>query len=107
MLNPMNMDGRVIMITGAAQGIGRGVAQKASELGATLVLVDLNEEGIKETAEMVNAAGVYVGSVADPGFVQETVDDVVQKHGVINGLFNNAGIIRTCLLYTSPSPRDS
>ena len=65
MLNPMNMDGRVIMITGAAQGIGRGVAQKATELGATLVLVDLNEEGIKETAEMVNAAGVYVGSVAD------------------------------------------
>ena len=43
MLNPMNMDGRVIMITGAAQGIGRGVAQKATELGATLVLVDLNK----------------------------------------------------------------
>ena len=99
MLNPMNMDGRVIMITGAAQGIGRGVAQKATELGATLVLVDLNEEGIKETAEMVNAAGVYVGSVADPGFVQETVDDVVQKHGVINGLFNNAGIIRTAMIH--------
>ena len=99
MLKPMNMDGRVIMITGAAQGIGRGVAQKATELGATLVLVDLNEEGIKETAEMVNAAGVYVGSVADPGFVQETVDDVVQKHGVINGLFNNAGIIRTAMIH--------
>ena len=99
MLNPMNMDGRVIMITGAAQGIGRGVAQKATELGATLVLVDLNEEGIKKTAEMVNAAGVYVGSVADPGFVQETVDDVVQKHGVINGLFNNAGIIRTAMIH--------
>ena len=99
MLNPMNMDGRVIMITGAAQGIGRGVAQKATELGATVVLVDLNEEGIKETAEMVNAAGVYVGSVADPGFVQETVDDVVQKHGVINGLFNNAGIIRTAMIH--------
>ena len=99
MLNPMNMDGRVIMITGAAQGIGRGVAQKATELGATLVLVDLNEEGIKETAEMVNAAGVYVGSVADPGFVQETVDDVVQKHGVINGLFNNAGIISTAMIH--------
>lgn len=99
MLNPMNMDGRVIMITGAAQGIGRGVAQKATELGATLVLVDLNEEGIKETAEMVSAAGVYVGSVADPGFVQETVDDVVQKHGVINGLFNNAGIIRTAMIH--------
>ena len=48
---------------------------------------------------MVNAAGVYVGSVADPGFVQETVDDVVQKHGVINGLFNNAGIIRTAMIH--------
>ena len=43
MNNPMSLEGRVIMITGAAQGIGRGVALKAASLGATLVLIDLNE----------------------------------------------------------------
>ena len=42
MNNPMSLDGRVVVITGAAQGIGRGVAQAAAALGATLVLVDLN-----------------------------------------------------------------
>jgi 3-oxoacyl-[acyl-carrier protein] reductase len=99
MSNPMSLEGRVIVITGAAQGIGRGVAQKAAELGATLVLVDLNEDGIQETAEMVGAADVYIGSVADPGFVQESVDDVVAKHGAVNGLFNNAGIIRTAMIH--------
>ena len=51
----MSLEGRVIMITGAAQGVGRGVAKKAGALGATLALVDLNDEGAQETA----AAGFF------------------------------------------------
>ena len=43
--NPMSLEDRVIVITGAAQGVGRGVAQKAAALGATLALIDINEEG--------------------------------------------------------------
>ena len=52
--NPMNLQDRVIIITGAAQGVGRGVAKKAGALGAKLVLVDLNGEGAKETADMID-----------------------------------------------------
>lgn len=100
MENPMNLEGRVIIVTGAAQGIGRGVALKASALGAQLVLVDINGDGARETAELVGGkAEVHAGSVADPGFVQGMVDAVVSKHGVINGLFNNAGIIRTAMIH--------
>ena len=63
MENPMNLAGRVIIVTGAAQGIGRGVALKAAGLGATLALVDVNGDGARETAAMIGAAAeVHVGS---------------------------------------------
>lgn len=100
MENPMNLEGRVIIVTGAAQGIGRGVALKAASLGARLVLVDINGDSARETAELVGGgADVHVGSVADPAFVQGMVEAVVDKHGTINGLFNNAGIIRTAMIH--------
>ena len=98
--DPMRLDGRVIIITGAAQGIGRGVAEKAASLGATLVLVDLNKDGVAETADALPGThDVHVGSVSDPGFVQQMVDAVVEKYGDVNGLFNNAGITRTAMIH--------
>ena len=100
MENPMNLAGRVIIVTGAAQGIGRGVALKAAELGASLALVDINGDGARETAAMIGStAEVHVGSVADPAFVQQMVEAVASRHGTINGLFNNAGIIRTAMIH--------
>ena len=53
MENPMNLSDRVIIVTGAAQGIGRGVALKAASLGARLALVDINGDGARETAELL------------------------------------------------------
>jgi len=98
--NPMSLEGRVIIVTGAAQGIGRGVSIKAASLGARVVLLDINGDGAQETAALLGGdVDVYAGSVGDPGFVQETVNDVVAKHGAINGLFNNAGIIRTAMIH--------
>ncbi len=98
--NPMNLEDRVIVVTGAAQGVGQGVAKKAASLGAKVALVDLNEEGARETAAMIgDNATVYAGSVAEPGFVQDMVAAVIEKHGRINGLFNNAGIIRTAMIH--------
>ncbi len=100
MENPLNLDGRVIVVTGAAQGIGRGVAAKAAALGATLALIDINGDGALETAaELGGTSDVYTGSVADPGFVQDTINAIVTKHGAIHGLFNNAGIIRTAMIH--------
>lgn len=100
MNNPMSLEGRVIIVTGAAQGIGRGVSIKAASLGARVVLLDINGDGAQETAALLGGdVDVYAGSVGDPGFVQETVNDVVAKHGAINGLFNNAGIIRTAMIH--------
>ena len=100
MNNPMSLSDRVVLITGAAQGIGRGVAAKAASLGAQLVLIDTNEDGAQETAELLGGnIDVHAGSVADAGFVQDAVEKIVAKHGAIHGLFNNAGIIRTAMIH--------
>jgi len=95
----MDLSERVILVTGAAQGIGRAVATAAAGLGARLVLVDINGDGVHATAAAIGAADVHVGSVADPGFVQATVDAAVARHGRINGLFNNAGIVRAAMIH--------
>ena len=97
--NPMALNERVIIITGAAQGIGRGVAQQAAALGATCVLLDINGDGARETADLIGGADVHAGSVADAGFVQSAIADTVTRYGHINGLFNNAGIIRTAMIH--------
>jgi len=98
--NPMSLEGRTIIVTGAAQGVGRAVARRAGSLGAAVALVDLNGDGVRETAKSIDGeTSVYCGSVADAGFVQETVAAVIEKYGAVNGLFNNAGIIRTAMIH--------
>ena len=99
MNNPMSLAGRVVVVTGAAQGIGRSVARRAAGLGATLALVDLNGDGLNELAdELGGQVEVHVGSVTDAAFVQDTVATVAERHGTIHGLFNNAGITRTAMI---------
>jgi 3-oxoacyl-[acyl-carrier protein] reductase len=46
-INPMSLAGRTVLITGASQGIGLGVARLAADLGANLVLADMNAEGLE------------------------------------------------------------
>ena len=100
MANPMTLEGSNILVTGAAQGIGRAVAEFAAEQGANLALVDVNADGINELAESLGSdrARAWAGSVAEPGFVQDTVDAAVSHFGALHGLLNNAGIIRTAMI---------
>lgn len=95
-----DMNGLNILVTGAAQGIGKAVASLAAQCGARLALIDLNEEGLEQTAEDLGSECITLaGSVTDPGFVQQSVDTVVREMGEINGLFNNAGITRTAMIH--------
>ncbi|MGR3552010.1 SDR family NAD(P)-dependent oxidoreductase [Pseudooceanicola sp.] len=100
MINPMSMEDQVVIVTGAGQGIGRGVASLAAELGAKVVVNDLNEEGVKETAEQIGSnARAIVGNVADPDFPDQLVKFARDEFGDINGLVNNAGIVRAAMIH--------
>ncbi len=99
-MNPMSLENKVVMITGAAQGIGRSIAEMAVELGAKLLLVDTNAEKLDEVIGMLgdDRAKAYCGSVTDAGFVNTTVTDGVQTFGAIHALVNNAGIVRAAMV---------
>ncbi len=100
MNNPMKLEGRTIIVTGAGQGIGEAVARLVVELGGKVILVDVQGDKVNSLASSLGAgrAQAYAGSVADPGFVQEMVGRVAQQHGAIHGLVNNAGIVRAAMI---------
>lgn len=104
MKNPMTLEGHNIIVTGAGQGIGEAVTRLVVELGGTAILVDVQGEKINALAEELGAdnAQAHVGSVAEPGFVQEMVGNVIAKHGAIHGLVNNAGIVRAAMINKMP-----
>jgi short-subunit dehydrogenase len=88
--------GRVAAITGAASGIGRGLAMNLAEAGCDLSLSDLDPKGLAQTAEQARAAGVKVSEtvldVADRDAVFAWAEATVAEHGKVNLIFNNAGV---------------
>ena len=103
MTNPMSLEGRNILVPGAGQGIGKATAELAVELGAKVALVDVNGDTLGAVADALgDNAKAYVGSVAEPGFVQGMVADVVRDFGAVHGLMNNAGIVRAAMIHKMP-----
>lgn len=92
-----DLTGRVCLVTGAAQGIGRAVAVSLGNLGATLLLTDLNLAGAEETAEMVSSTGreaiAVRHDVTDPGQWRGVGERARQRWGRLDALVNNAGIM--------------
>lgn len=91
------LEGRVIAVTGAASGIGRAIARRLGGLGARLILIDLDQAGIKETAALVlqesgESSLLYVRDVADEEGMRDVVRRAVLATGGIDGLVSNAGI---------------
>ncbi len=101
MRNPMQLPEIHVVITGAAQGIGRAIAELALELGANVTLVDANAEALHATASTFDPRRVLAlpGSVTDPAFVERVVADASARFGPIGGLVNNAGIVRPAMIH--------
>lgn len=89
-------DGKVVVITGAAGGIGKATAKKLAEQGAKLALVDLNLEAVKQVISELglddSRAIALQANVAKEEEVKAYVDATVEKFGKIDGFFNNAGV---------------
>ena len=87
---------KVVVVTGAASGIGRGLARGLSAKGARLALVDLDEARLADVAAELEAAGQrvsrHVADVGDRQRMQALPDEVVAVHGGVDVLINNAGV---------------
>jgi NAD(P)-dependent dehydrogenase (short-subunit alcohol dehydrogenase family) len=85
-----SLDGKVALVTGASQGIGRAIAEGLAEEGARIVIADLN--GAEEAAKAFTAGVGIKADVADERGVQRLVDQAVERCGTIDILVNNAGL---------------
>src|SRR5262245_58270334 len=88
---------RVYVVTGGAGGIARGIAEAILEQGGRIALFDLDEAKVAAAAAALNAgdkATSAVADVTDPDSLKRAFDTVVQRTGRLDGLVNNAGIVR-------------
>lgn len=98
----MRLEGKVVVITGGASGIGRAAVEKFAREGATVIACDTDERGLETLErEFSQLGGKIVGkklNVTDRGAVGELVKSLKEEFGRIDGLINNAGTTRDALL---------
>jgi NAD(P)-dependent dehydrogenase (short-subunit alcohol dehydrogenase family) len=98
-MNQQNVIDKVIIVTGAGQGLGEAIANMLGEAGAVVCACDIKEDQVKNVAQAINDAGgtahSYVLDVSKEDDVRQTVDNIMSEHGRIDVLINNAGTDKT------------
>lgn len=98
----MKLQDKVIAITGAARGLGLETAKVLAQEGAHLALLDMNSDQLAQALDVFENSGiqarVYPCNVADETEVDTTFKRILEDFGQLNGLVNNAGILRDGLL---------
>lgn len=95
MNNPFSLEGKTILITGAASGIGRATAIQCAGMGAKVILVDLNENGLKETSSLISQEDTeyHALDLTDLDKLTEMVSSLPK----LDGVASNAGIVLSLL----------
>lgn len=93
-----NVSGEIVLITGAGSGIGRLLAVKFANLGATVVLWDINQEGLNGTVRLAKEKGAgrvhsYICDCSKRQDIYRVADQVKKEVGDVSILINNAGIV--------------
>lgn len=98
----MNLTDKVIVVTGGGQGLGRAMAVNLAASGAKLALIDVHEQQLQQTVAMIAKLGqtakYYVSNVTVESEVEETFKQIKQDFDSVDGLVNNAGILRDAML---------
>ena len=85
--------GRVAIVTGAAQGIGREIAERLARAGVNVVVSDINGEKAQSVADNISALGLKT-DVTNEEDVGNMVQNTIKRYGTVDILVNNAGILR-------------
>lgn len=93
----MQLDGKVIAVTGAGNGIGRQTALRLLERGSRVALIDLKQDWLQETrtlaGDRADRVSLHIGDVTDLSVVDALPAAIIAEHGQIDGLINVAGVI--------------
>ena len=94
MINPMELTGKHILVTGASSGIGRETAILCSQLGATVSIVARRETQLQETMHMMEGTShkIYIQDLSDLTGIEELVKRATADSGVLDGIVHCAGI---------------
>ncbi len=88
------LSGKVAIVTGGAQGFGKGIAEAMAKEGAYIVIADMNEAGAAATAAELGDAVAVKANVSDEESVKAMLDETVLAFGGLDVFVNNAGIVR-------------
>ncbi|NXJ95567.1 RDHE2 dehydrogenase, partial [Corythaixoides concolor] len=93
-----SVSGEIVLITGAGSGVGRFLSVKFASLGATVVLWDINQEGLKETSRLARENGAervhcYTCDCSKRQEIYRVADQVKKEVGDVSILVNNAGVV--------------
>lgn len=98
----MKLNDAVIAVTGAGRGLGQAMAVMLAEQGAKLALIDINEADLAQTLGLVEKAGsqgrAYGCNITEEAAVEATFKRIGEDFGTLNGLINNAGVMRDGML---------
>lgn len=98
----MDVKDKVVVVTGSGRGLGRAMAVEFAKKGAKIAVVDLDQTAVNETVQLCKEAGgdgkAYLVNVAKEEQVEKLMNDVVADFGRLDGLINNAGILRDAML---------
>ena len=98
----MSLQGRIALVTGASQGIGRACALELARAGATVLLVARNESKLAEAVAEIEAAGgqatAFALDVASEDSIKSGAKAIIERFGKVEILVNNAGITRDGLM---------
>lgn len=89
---PIHLEGKTALVTGSARGIGRAIAEKLAQAGASVMLTDIDADELEKTRSVfppVTAA--LAGDITSPDFPKQLVDATIERFGSIDIIVNNAG----------------